>query len=198
MPLLAHGSNCTVFHTIGLLSTNPLGASENDIAKYTCLSLKTIRIALTNLLSSDLVRQTQDGMFLPGKYIEFKKPQTLPAVERNILSVMNDDVLNEDTYENSFEKHPFIHEAQTRKILEPWIEGRNLDLLSAKVAPELAEQWENWMANADRKRWRNPAGYCFGKLNADPRTKPPYVKVTEQAVSRRPAIMGALANLSEE
>ncbi len=107
---------------------------------------------------------------------------------------MNDDVLNKKHEEKSF-----IHgTAQTREILQrAGIEGKNLELLAASVAPEIAETWAQWLKQVDRRRWSRPEGYAFNTLSADPTKRAPYVKSKEKPAPRGGknfSITGKLAN----
>lgn len=89
-----------------------------------------------------------------------------------------------------------IHDTQkTREIFAGHIQGVNLDRLAAGVSPETAQLWVEWLERVDRKRWTNPEGYCFKKLNADPEAHPPAIAVESAPRPRRPTITGKLANI---
>lgn len=72
MQLLARGSNAVVFLTIGLAMPEG-GADEDEIARYTGLSIQTVRKTLTNLRSAGLI-ETSGGDYVTAKYIEYRKP----------------------------------------------------------------------------------------------------------------------------
>lgn len=194
MPLLAHGSNCVVFHTIGLLEATQWGATEGDIAKYTCLSLKTIRPALTLLLFNELIYE-QGNVYRPNpKYLRFSKPRDELDGEKKFLP--HDDVHNKDDLDkNSLnENHTFM---ERKALFEPWILGENLQRLSEKPIPLAnCEAWCAWLVQVDRERWNNPEGYCFKHLSSDPNERPPYLKQAKVR-ARKFSIQGKFAEMEE-
>ena len=89
MPILARGSNAAIFHTIGLLlPTSENGATENEIAKYTGLSLKTVQSTLANLLQAGLIAKQGDN-YTVTKYIEYRKVERKFPQQGDSLSISN-------------------------------------------------------------------------------------------------------------
>ncbi len=199
VPMLRGGCFAQVFLLIGAYEVDPLGLTFSEIVDLTGLSKPSVSAAIKFLSRNNIITsQREDGAVRYracfGFYYRSERVDLRAENEnevRNIFTSHDDGTLNENT--DSSIKHPFIHEAQTRTILQEWIQGTNLDVLAVKVTPEIAELWVGWMQNCDRKQWRNPAGYCFGKLNADPSCKPPYIKRTAEPVKRKPTITGKFA-----
>ncbi len=123
-----------------------------------------------------------------------------PRASKNFLLAHDDmnDVQNEKHFETSC-----IHDVSaTKKILSAAnIQGKNLDLLAARVSPETAQLWAEWLENVDRTAWKRPEGFLFNQLTADPCKRPPYAKpanvAPEQTASKRPIIRGKLAAMFE-
>ena len=99
MPILARGSNAAIFHTIGLLlPTSAEGATENEIAKYTGLSLKTVQNTLTNLLAVGLIAEQSDK-YTVTKYISYGKERKFPPDDDNLS--INHQSSNQNQFEIS-------------------------------------------------------------------------------------------------
>lgn len=111
---------------------------------------------------------------------------------------LHDDGTSDDIKNNHSEKTSSIHEGEVRELFEPFIAGVNLDRLAATVAPNIARAWADWMSRAPRTQWRNPAGYCYQRLSADPEERPPYVaEARSTSRPRAPSITGRLARRTE-
>lgn len=213
------GSIAHVFLTVGAFSADPIAPSFGDITSYSGASKPSVSAALQFLCKHELVRCFADRKgtkrYRAARFFHYsaKEPVSVRSrieigshsldddVGKKFFYRHDDDVLNE-TRDDSVQTS-FIHgssepeESETADILEEWIHGRNLDVLAAKVSPRVAHSWARWLENVDRKRWRNPEGYCFVTLNKTPTARPPFVKREPAEPARAFRIVGPLAEVDD-
>ncbi len=69
------------------------------------------------------------------------------------------------------------HDRASEKIFaSAGFQGKNLTELGARVDADTARAWANWAKVANRSEYRNPIGYAWACLKADPRANPPAVR----------------------
>lgn len=195
MPFLAHGSNAVVFHTIGLLMTNPLGATETDLANFTCLSLKTIHVTLATLLSNGFIEQTPLGGYRCSKYIAYKKPPapTEPGMEKDSFSPNCYCTDLKEINVPSLEETTIIIGDAKKFLAEAGVVGSPLEELASKVPVHVAQEWAQW-ATVQRKKdadfgW---GGIVVKALRANRNAHPPFMKPAELPRARKASIQGHL------
>lgn len=196
LPLLAHGANCVVFDCIGLLDASPIAPTAEDIAKYTCLSLKTVRTALAILLFNDLVEESE-GRYRPLKYIAYRgvsRPDE-PILPRPSDGKTFFPPMHDGSIQVNIPLEEEIHTCMTReKIFAEAFDLPNVPKLAEWTnSDEQARAWVDWVQSKPAGK-SNPQGYAFWWLQKHPNTFPLGHKPERVRVPRFQGIFAEIEN----
>jgi len=175
------------------------GASLSTIERETGYTRKTVIDALRFLNADehrfiDLCGRESDGThrYRPAAYAWFgsdkQQRSSIPQIERSkaasslrpggIIPPLEKTFPHDDDVQvlesGLEEKHHHHAVERARKIFaEAGFDGVNLGWLAENIAPGLAVLWAKWVKIAPREIYRNPHGYCWVMLKANPNAEPP-------------------------